>query len=902
MTTFVGRARELFALAAAVDSGARLVTVTGAGGIGKTRLVREWASTRLGETRVVFADLSEARSLDDACVALGKSLGVPLAPGGTDDDLVVQLGRVLAGLGPCVVSLDNLEQLAALGPRMLGPWLSLAPEARLVVTSRERLRLEGEVVLELEPLAVPPEEERALSSIAASPAVELFVSRAKARRLDFELGEADAVAVAAIVRRVDGIPLAIELCAARVGVLAPPQILARLARRFELLVSGTRGAPARQATLRGAIDSSWELLAPAEKAALARCSVFRGGFSLAAAEAVLDSASALDLLEALHDRSLLRAFDAPGMAGERRYGLLESLREYAAERLGELDDSAGAFQRHTDFFLGLSKASDARRLALETENLTAVCERALERGDSDAALRGLSLLEPVLLFCAKGRLEPFVAMLDAALERPGATIDPVVRARALYTRAMADLLRGRVLDGLGGFHRALEGTRAAGSREGESLALTKLAIMLELADHPDEARAHFDAARVIALELGDPALRADWMLSFGGTLIWRGRSAEAALHVEEAASGFRVAGDRRGESLALAQLAQARLSLGRFDDAERATGEALALLEATEDRRTEGYVLGVVGRLHQARGRFGEAREKLMASLAIHRAVGDRWFEGVLRAFLGDLAFEEGRLEDALLEYGGAQALLHRTGERHYAAVSLAATGAVELALARTEAGADHLASAVALLASARSLTTRVAVDLHGGHLDLARSFQAQSAGKAEEAARLRDEATARIRRAEAPGPDGALPAARSSEDVRFAVRLLERALRAVTPPRGPLPDALEAGRAVLIVGPEARWFRLRGEPPVNLLKSRAARLVLARLSRRRVDAPGHALSLEQLFEAGWPGERIPLKAKANRVYVTLTKLRRLGIGSLLQSRDDGFLLDPTAVVLEALE
>ncbi len=921
---FIGRARELHALGERIDDGARLVTITGAAGIGKTRLALEWAASALSVlperdgARFFFCDLSEAKGIDDVCAILARALDVPLAAGGTADEVVAQLGRALAEPRRSVVLLDNLEQLVDVAPRMLGPWLSLAPRAQFVVTSRERLRLDGEVSLGLEPLGVPPEEERSLRAIASSEAVALFVARARAVRAGFEPTEADAESVAAIVRRVDGIPLAIELCAARMGVLAPGQILDRLSRRFELLVMGARGAPARQATLRGAFDSSWDLLAPWEKDGLARCSVFVGGFSLAAAEAVLDPGAGracgappiLDVLQSLHDKSLIRAFDPPGSAGERRYGMLESLHAYAEERLDELGGKEAAIRHHAAFFLGMAgpteasfpRVIDVRRASLEASNLIAVCTRALARRplapeDAEVALRGLLLLEPVLLLCAKGRLEPYVAMLDAALEAPA---PPGVRTRALYTRALADLLRGRVLDSLLGFPRALDEARAAGSRADEGLALTKLGLMFDQGERPDEARACFERARAIALDLGEASLHADWMLTYGGALNWRGRATEAVGYVEQAAAGFQVAGDPRGHSLALAQVALARLSLGQLDEAELAAGQALALLQ--EDRRTESYVLGILGRVQQARGRFGEARAKLGAALAIHRAVGDRWSEGVIHGYLGDVAFEEGLLGEARAAYAEALARLHGTGERHYSVVFLAALGAVEVGLGHEEVAAGHLDAAAARLGGVRVLTTRIAVELHSAHADALRARSAAAAGDRTASARLHRAAAAPIAVAQAPAPDGTLAPALCSEDVRLAVRLLERAIALPAASAGEPGDPRPSSVARLIVGPEARWFRLQDRRPVPVLKAKAARLVLYRLVRLRVDAPGRALSLAELFEAGWPGERIPPKAAANRVYVTLTKLRKLGLGALLQSRDDGFLLDPTAVVLESLD
>lgn len=905
---FVGREAEKRALGKSIDAGARLVTITGAGGMGKTRLAVEWARAAQADlqrdgTSLFFCDLSESRSIDDACAALGRALETPLAAGGTADEAVSQLGRSLAEAGACVVLLDNMEQLATLAPRMLTPWLALAPRAAFVVTSRERLRLDDEVCLGLDPLGVPPADELSLREIAASEAVALFVARTRAVRFDYELTEADARSIAAIVRQVDGIPLAIELCAARMGVLAPKQILARLSRRFELLVTGARGAPAQRATLRGVIDASWDLLEPWEKAALAQCSVFRGGFSLEAAEAVLDLGSGsppvLDVLQALHEKSLLRAFDSQPALGERRYGLLETIREYAEERLDQFGFTAQTVRRHATYFLGLGpligsalpQTSDVQRVGPEVDNLIAVCTRALAGPkplapeDVDAALRGLLLLEPVLLTCAKGRLEPYVAMLDAALEAaPVPTpVHLVLRARAFYTRALADLLRGRIMDCFWGFQRALDAARAAGSRPDECLALTKLGVMLDFGDHPNEARECFDLARTITVDIGEPALHADWMLSYGGALIWRGRAADALGYVEQAVDGFRVAGDPRAESLANAQLALARLSLARLDDAETAATRTLSLLEVTEDRRTEGYVLGILGRIAQAKGRFDDARVQFSAALSIHRAVRDRWSEGVLHGFLGNVAFEEGHLEAARLAYGEALRLLQGTGEQHYSIIILAALGAVEVGLGRIEIATNHFDAAIAKLKDVRTITTRIAVELHLAHGEIAHS---------------RETAAAKIALAQA-APDGGLSPALCAEDVRFAMRLLQRELGRTISLES--PNARPAPALVtFIVGPEARWFRPPDREPINMLKARAVRLVLLLLVRRRIEAPGRALALEEIFEAGWPGERISRKAAANRVYVTLTKLRQLGLGSHLQSRDDGFLLDPTAIVLEA--
>lgn len=892
---FVGRARELSLLAGCHDEGRRLVTITGPAGIGKTRLSVEWA--RSLPARVLFCDLSEARSVGDVCAIVARALGAPLSAAGSEDLAVEQIGRALAAAGSTVLLLDNVEQLVALAPRMVVPWLALAPEARLVVTSRERLRIDAEVCVQLEPLPVPETDARSIQEIGASEAVALFVARARAVRAGFELTEADAEIVAAIVRRIDGIPLAVELCAARIGVLAPKQILARLARRFDLLGAGSRGAPARQATLRGAIDWSWELLDAAEKQALAQCSVFRGGFSLDAAEGVINlggAAPVLDVIQALYDKSLLQAHD---IDGARRYRLLESIRAYAEEKLDELDAAHAALRRHAAFYVTAHPPEGLRAIATEADNLVAACSRALSWSDAATALQALILLEPVY---ARGRLDPYVVMLDAALAEAPASLDPTLRARSLYTRALADLIRGQILDCLLGFQRALDAARTAGSRRDESLALTKLGLLLDRMDQIEEAEERFDAARLIALDLGDPAITGDYLFAYAGALMARGRAAEGAAYAEQAVATLRPTGDLRGQSIALAELSQARLSLGSIDEAERASAAALAVLEVTEDRRIEGYVLAIVGRIALARGQFDVAREKLRAALAIHHAVGDRWAEGVIDVYLGNAAFEEGRFEEARSTYHEALTALRDSGERHYPAFIPAALAAVEISLGRDDAAAPHLQAAARAREEARAQSTKATVDVLAGFMDVALARQAARAGDDEAAARHRGAASARIVAARSPSPDGSLSPADTAEDVRFAIRLLEKALESAAPVAA-ASTATSARQPLMVVGPEARWFRVLDREPVHLLKSRAARLVLFRLVKKRLEAPGHALSLDALFEAGWPGEKIARAAAANRVHVTLTKLRQLGLAGLLQSRDDGFLLDPAAVVLEAL-
>ncbi len=306
-------------------------------------------------------------------------------------------------------------------------------------------------------------------------------------------------------------------------------------------------------------------------------------------------------------------------------------------------------------------------------------------------------------------------------------------------------------------------------------------------------------------------------------------------------------------------------------------------------------MLGVLARLHQARGRFDEARATLAAALRIHRAVGDRWSEGLHLGYLGNVALEERRAGDARAAYLEALDRLRGTGEKHYTAIYLAALGVAELG-----AGAPgRFDDAAAALAGIAVPATRTNVDLYRAFGDVDQARRAAAVGDLEARDRHHAAARARLARAFAPAAAGSPPAAETSEDVRFAARMLARELDA--DPGDPPAKPTGSPTPVLVVGPEARWFRREDREPVSLQKARAARLIVAALVRRRIDTPGVALSLDALFEAGWPGERVQRKAAANRVYVTLTKIKNLGLRGLIQSRDDGFLLDPAAAVLEAL-
>ncbi|MEP7058622.1 MAG: tetratricopeptide repeat protein, partial [Caldimonas sp.] len=558
---FVDRRETLDELARQFEAGARLVCVTGMGGTGKTRLATRFAWTWLGEAPggAWFCDLSQARGVEGIASAVSQALDVPLGK----EDPVVQLGNAISGRGNCLVVLDNFEQVTRHAEATLGKWLSRAREARFLVTSRGVLGMGGESVLPLAPL--PPNE-----------AAALFMRRAQFAKLGFEPTGADQAAILPLVKLLDGLPLAIELAAARVRVMPPRTLLARMSERFKLL-STTGGRPDRQATLRATFDWSWDLLSAAEKAALAQLSVFEGGFTLEAAEAVLDLSGraempwTVDVLQSLLDQSFVRQ-----SVGDR-FDLLVSVQEYAREHLctpGRYDDSGPSASlaveaRHSRYFAGLDERQATAYRCVELENLMRACRRAAAQGDANAATRTLEGAWAALQL--RG---PFSAGVDlAALVGAMTDLPDALLARVNRVGGRALQALGHVADARGRYELALKQARRVADRACEGKLQSNLGDLDANEARMDDARRHLTAALAIARETADRTLECE-VLNGLGTL---------------------------------------NNYLGRIDEARTQYEAALAIARALGDRRWEGGVLGNLGNLDASRGRMKQAREHFEA-------------------------------------------------------------------------------------------------------------------------------------------------------------------------------------------------------------------------------------------------------------------------------------------------
>ncbi len=697
---FVGREAELLSLAQRWLGGARLVTLTGTGGSGKTRLARRYALQNLdawpGGT--YFCDLSEARSQDGICFAVASALGVQV----TGQDPAALLGHAIAGHGRCLLILDNFEQVSALASATVGRWLERAALATFLVTSRERLHIAGETLFPLEPLPLETD------------AVELFRVRAQAQRPELSLDVDGAEAVKRIVRLVDGLPLAIELAAARVRVLSLRQIAERLSDRFHVLV-GARGVKDRQATMKATIDWSWNLLMPWEQSALATCSVFEGGFTLRAAEAVLDlspwttAPPIADVIESLIDKSVLRIATAELGGGqeldEPHFGMYISIHEYASEKLGALGPDARrlAEERHGRYFSTFGSEESLqpstpeqqprhRRMhTLALDNLVAACRRAVGRGDVEtmvSAYRAIwNVLEvrgPIAIAVELGsQLPPLASNADNLL-----VAGHLARARALWLRGRTDLAVNLL-------ETIIALTSQNGDRRHEGAAHSSLGIILRNTGKAAEALTHYERALLLHREVGDRLAEARVLSHIGNVHLDQARHDQARAHYLAALEAHRATGNVGDRYLPLSNLAVLAVNTGDFDEARRLFGESLELARRSGDRRTEGLVLGNMGYLADLSGRPQEALVLSEAALFIHRQVGDRHFEGKVLSNLGSLRLALGQHDEAIRCMEASREVAAEVGDRQLEGEAFGGLGQVYEQLRQPDRARAHLERSV---------------------------------------------------------------------------------------------------------------------------------------------------------------------------------------------------------------
>jgi predicted ATPase/Tfp pilus assembly protein PilF len=691
---FVGREKELEELERNLSGTARLVTLMGAGGMGKTRLAVRYGWRSLGDWPggVWFCDLTEARDTNAIASNVAGSLGVQLGQG----DPLEQLGHAIAGRGRCLVILDNFEKVAHHGAATVRRWLERARMARFLVTSREKLSLGDQETLQT------------VDSLSAETAIELFAARAQWLRPALELVGSEAESAQEIVRLVDGMPLAIELAAARMRVMSAAQIVAQMRKRFQLL---TGGRSTRHETLAVAIDGSWELLSPWEQSAWVQCSVFEGGFTLEAAEGVVDLSAwpeapwVGDAVHSLVEKCLLRTWLPAGGTSEglpeARFGMYVSLQDYARMKLREAGAAAGetaesaeraAEERHGNWFArygtqeqvdGLEQHGGVERLRVlgrELENLVAACQRAVSRGNTETALGAYRAASHVLLL--RG---PYDTVARLGREVMAVMVSPEHRARVLFLLGWADLYSGQMDEAQQHLEAALTIYRELGDRGNEGIVLGTLGILYVNQGRMEEARANYQLGLAIDREVGNRHHQGVALLNLGEWCRRQGQMEEARSHFEAGLGICRSVGSRRIEGMLLHNLGVLHRIQGRMEEARADLEAALAIHREMGNRHAEGIVLNSLGCVYSELGDLEVANTHFQAALTIHREMGRRLMEGFNIGNLGNLHFERGDMEKARAQYEAALAIFREVGNPFGEGEALAVLGTVHLRQGRLE-------------------------------------------------------------------------------------------------------------------------------------------------------------------------------------------------------------------------
>ncbi len=680
LTSFIGRERELSDLRRQLR-GTRLLTLTGAAGSGKTRLALQLAAEVLEHypDGIWFLDL--ASLTDPALVAqtAASTLGLKEQAGRSPTDVLVEHLKSHRLL----LVLDNCEHLTGACAALAGRLLRSSSEVSILATSREMLSVAGEVAWPLPPLATPdprqlPAREPA-AALSRYEAVWLFIDRALLVQPAFAVTNANAPAVAEICWQLDGIPLAIELAAARVRVMTVEQIAARLADRFRLLTGGGRAAVTRHQTLRAAIDWSHELLGEQERVLLRRLSVFAGGWTLAAAEVVCTGESiegweVLDLQAHLVDKSLVVV--DPGVGAEARYRLLVTIRQYAGDRLQEAGEAAAVRDRHRDWFLAWAeRAADElrgaepkpwlERLEQEHDNLRAALKWSL--GSETGGEAGLRLAGSIYLFWSRcGYLREGSQWVEAALAA-GREASAAARAQALHAAGglagqQGDYPRARSL-----LELALALRRELADPLGLARTLYSLGTILLVqlgAENLDRARALLDEGLSLAREIGDRSLLAIILNNLGELARLRGEYDRARELYEQSLD---IRGRRSSSApITLLNLGLIAFAQGVYEAARSLFEESLGLGKLLGDRGSMASSLNGLAGVHAVRGEHERAARLLGAAEAVRIAIGEviqpsdrEYYERFVAAARAGL--DEGSFKKAWAE--GAQLSLEQAVE-----------------------------------------------------------------------------------------------------------------------------------------------------------------------------------------------------------------------------------------------
>jgi len=845
----IGRASLLDQVTARLREGDRWLTLEGPSGIGKTRLAVELARridlTDRGDG-ICFCALTAIHTLGELADALARSLELDVGD-------PMELGRALAARGRMLLVLDDLDP--DIGAVPLQRWLADAPEARFLVTARRRLEGLLERAIEVGPLAPPTTD--APDVVRASAAGQLFLARAA--RSGHVVADEDLSRVAAIARSLEGIPLAIEFAAARGDALH--------ALAEELTHAPQEGHGGR---LNRVVAWSWSRLDEAERTALARLSVFDAPFDAKAAAAVLGHGAAL--LTGLHGRSFLRAFSEP-RAGEDRFSLYDVVRAFAGaaldgeERVAALAAHArhyGALARHLRATLEVRYEPHTEALvAVEAPHFMAAARAGATVGEPAAAAEAGLALEGRLV--TTGRFDEALALARAVVDAADAASDASLRTRALSMRG--EVQRRRALPAAAQDHAA---ALALAPSDPGLVAHVRRCLGVVARDLGDFVRADAEltAARDLLDATSAPRERALVELALSGLRRREDDAERAHAHAEAALVMGRDARDPLLEGRALVALGLLRDDDGALEEALDLVEAAISLLSARGDRWMEEIARNAAGLLHAELGRPAEARAFCDEAVEICEDSGFAAGLAVVKGNLGWLEYREERRDRAEARFRESVAMARTVGFRFAEALYGASLGAMEASCDRIDEATRSFSEASAAADACLSPGLHLVIATLRGFLDLARARAAEAPLDVAAHTEQARERLARARRA--ARPDG---------DLRTVLRALAQALSGTRPPP-PRPIELQIDVTTQNV--------FLGELRIALGRHPS----LFRLVDQLVTA-GKPLLVEDLFAAGWPGERIGRRSARNRVHVGLSTLRKLGLAGVLVLSDEGYQIAP---------